>query len=136
MRWLLRLVVGLLVLAVLFVGMIFAVSEFGGEVVHLHTVDPSGADHVTHVWVVDDAGFAWLRSGHSDTGWLTRIEAHPDVVVERAGQTLRMHAEPVRDPATRDRIHALMREKYPVADRIISAMRDPNGSVPVKLVPR
>jgi hypothetical protein len=44
-----------------------------------------------------------------------------------------MKAVPVHDPAIRDRIHALMRDKYPFADRLISVMRDPSGSVPVRL---
>ena len=86
MRLALRLLGALVVLAVLFVGAIFAASEFGGEVVHLRTTDAQGTEHTTHLWVVDDGGFAWLRAGHGDTGWLQRIEAHPDVVVERHGE--------------------------------------------------
>jgi len=129
-------ILGALVLAaVLFVGTIFAASELGGEVVHLRTRDAQGNEHETHLWVVDDAGFAWLRAGHGDTGWLVRIEQNPDVTVVRRGEVLHFHAVPVHDPAVRDRIHALMRQGYPFADRIISVIRDPNGSVPVKLEP-
>ncbi|MFI5314105.1 MAG: nitroreductase/quinone reductase family protein [Myxococcota bacterium] len=134
MRWIVRFVVLLLVLFVAFIGAIFAASEFGGEVVTLRTREGS-AERRTHLWVVDDAGFAWLRAGEPSSGWLARIDANPDVTVERGGVTTHFHAVPVRDPAVRDRIHALMREKYPLADRFISAMRDPNGSVPVKLEP-
>ena len=135
MRLALRLLGALVVLAVLFVGAIFVASEFGGEVVHLRTTDGQGAEHTTHLWVVDDGGFAWLRAGHGDTGWLQRIEAHPDVVVERHGEELHFRAVPVHDPAVRDRIHALMRRDYPLADRFISMVRDANGSVPVRLEP-
>jgi hypothetical protein len=133
-----RLIVRLLVLVVLLVAAFFAsifiASEYGGEVVVLHTHD-GNADRVTHLWVVDDAGFAWLRAGMPDSGWLKRIEANSDVTVERGGQTYHFIAAPVHDPAVRDRIHALMREKYPLADRLISVIRDPEGSVPVRLDP-
>jgi hypothetical protein len=134
MRLLLRILGVLVAAAILFVGAIFGASEFGGEVVHLHTRDAQG-EHVTHLWVVDDAGFAWLRAGMPDSGWLARIQNDPNVTVDRRGETLRFRAVPVHDPAVRDRIHALMREKYPWADRLISSLRDANGSVPVKLEP-
>jgi len=135
MRLALRLVGALLGLALLFVASIFAASEFGGEVVHLRTTDAQGAEHTTHLWVVDDGGFAWLRAGMPDSAWLKRIEADPNVVVERRGAALQFRAVPVHDPAVRDRIHALMRRDYPWADRFISLLRDPNGSVPVRLEP-
>jgi len=135
MRLLLRLVGLVLALVVLFFAAVFAASEFGGEVVNVETVDASGAKHHTHLWVVDDGGFAWLRAGVPTSGWLVRIDANPDVTVERGGVSYHMKAVPVHEPAVRDRIHALMREKYPFADRLISVMRDPNGSVPVRLDP-
>jgi hypothetical protein len=134
-RLALRLVGALVALALLFVAAIFAASEFGGEVVHLRTRDAQGTEHTTHLWVVDDGGYAWLRAGHGDSGWLARIESNPEVVVERRGETLHFRAVPVHDPAVRDRIHALMRRDYPLADRFISALRDPDGSVPVRLEP-
>src|SRR5215468_5982652 len=134
MRLLVRLVLGVLVLAALFVGLIFGASEFVPEKVVLHTHD-GAADRTTHLWVVDDGGFAWLRAGVPSSGWLKRIEANPDVSVERGGQTYHFHAVPVHEPMIRDRIHALMREKYTWSDRVVSMIRDPNGSVPVRLEP-
>jgi hypothetical protein len=133
MRLILRLLLVVLVLVLAFFGAIFAASEFGGEVVKLDTVDASGGHHVTHLWVVDDGGFAWLRAGVPTSSWLLRIEANPNVTVERGGVSHPMKAVPVHDPAVRDRIHALMREKYTWADRLVSVMRDPNGSVPIRL---
>jgi hypothetical protein len=41
----------------------------------------------------------------------------------------------VRQPQVRDRIHALMREKYGRADQLVSVLRDPAQSVPVRLEP-
>lgn len=135
MRRVVQIVAGLAVLAALIVGGLFAASEIGGEVVVLHTRDASGADLSTHLWIVDDGGFAWLRSGLPTSGWFVRLEARPDVSVERAGQTTRYRAVPVRSPEARERIHALMREKYGWADRLISATRDARASIAVRLDP-
>ncbi|HTO06783.1 MAG TPA: nitroreductase/quinone reductase family protein [Myxococcota bacterium] len=134
MRLLARILFLVLLLGVSFVGLIFAASEFGGEGVVLHTHDGS-ADRTTHLWVVDDGGFAWLRAGVPGTGWLKRIEANPDVTVERGGQTFHFRAVPIHEPAIRDRIHELMRQKYAWADKFVSMLRDPKGSVPVRLEP-
>ncbi len=135
MRGIRRILAFLLVLAVIAVGGIFAASELGGEVVSLHTHGPGG-DATTRTWIVDDAGFAWLRAGRAENGWLVRIEADPDVIVERGGESFRFRAVPVRDdPALRDRIHALMREKYTWADRVVSLIRDGSKSVPIRLEP-
>lgn len=113
---------------------LFGVSELGGEIVTLHT--NVGGEASTRIWVVDDAGRAWLRAGNPSNGWLQRIDANPDVVVERNGESTRFHAVPVRDdPAVRDRIHALMREKYTWADRIVSLIGDRTKSVPIRLDP-
>ncbi|HYB43901.1 MAG TPA: hypothetical protein VEL75_19130, partial [Candidatus Methylomirabilis sp.] len=59
----------------------------------------------------------------------------PDVVVERGGRPGRFQATPVREPQVRDRIHQLMREKYGIADWLVSVGRDPARSVPVRLEP-
>jgi hypothetical protein len=134
MRFIVRLVVLLLLLGVAFFASIYIASEYGGEVVVLRTHD-GDAERATHLWVVDDGGFAFLRAGQPTSGWLARIEANPDVTVERGGQTYHFTAVPVHEPVVRDRIHALMREKYPLADRLISVIRDPDCSVPVRLDP-
>jgi len=114
---------------------VMGASELGGEIVTLHTSSPDG-DAETRIWVVDDMGHAWLRAGAPGNGWLLRIDANPDVVVERAGQSTRFRAVPVRDDATlRDRIHELMKQKYTWADAIVSLMRDGAKSVPIRLDP-
>ena len=131
-----RRVVAVVLAVVLALGIgLFGVSELGGEIVTLRTSTPDGTAS-TRIWVVDDAGHAWLRAGSPGNGWLVRIDANPDVTVERAGQVTRFRAVPVRDdPTLRDRIHALMREKYTWADRIVSLLRDGSKSVPIRLDP-
>lgn len=114
---------------------VMSASELGGEIVTLHTTTPDG-EAETRIWVVDDMGHAWLRAGTPGNGWLRRIDANPDVVVERAGLSTRFRAVPVRDdPTLRDRIHELMAQKYTWADRVVSLMRDGSKSVPIRLDP-
>jgi hypothetical protein len=125
----------LLLLAVLFALSIGLASEGGEEIVALETRAADGEAVVTRLWVVDDGGREWLRAGTPGSGWLARIEANPAVRVTRGDLARDYTAVPVRDPATRDRIHALMREKYGLADRWISLIRDGSGSVPVRLDP-
>jgi hypothetical protein len=122
-------------LGALFVGSIFTASELGGEVVTLTSFDAGGARFHTHLWIVDADGSAWLRAGQPGEGWLARIRSDPHVLVARNGVEGRYLAVPVSDPTTRDRIHALMREKYGWADRYISMIRDGSKSVPVRLDP-
>lgn len=126
----------LVAVVLLLVALIFAASEMGGEVITLRTLDADGAYVETRVWIVEDDGFAWLRSGVPISGWLARIDANPRVSVTRRGETRDYRAVPVRgDPARRDRVHALMREHYGVADAFVSLIRDAAKSVPVRLEP-
>src|SRR5262249_27885230 len=111
-RYLGRLIVLLIVGVVGFFGLVLLMSELGGGVVTLHTQLPGGGEKRTHLWVVDDGGVAWLRAGMARSGWLARLEQNPNVLVERGGRLIRFRAVPVSDPRVRDRIHALMREKY------------------------
>jgi hypothetical protein len=125
----------LLAAVVLFVVSIFGFSEQGGEVVTLTTFEADGSEVETRLWVVDASGSSWLRAGVPASGWLLRAEAHPVVEVERGGRSNRYRAVPVREPESRDQIHALMRAKYGFADRWISLIRDGQSSVAVRLVP-
>ncbi len=136
MRWVAILLGGLVGAAAFLIALIFGVSEAGGEIVTLETLDAGGQAQETRLWVVDADEHAWLRSGMPTSGWFVRIEANPEVRVTRDGKTASYVAEPVRDPETRDRIHALMAAKYGWAETLIAASRDGTGSVPVKLVPR
>jgi hypothetical protein len=94
-RYLLTVAVVLIVLVAGFVGLAMVGAELGGEVIIVHTHTPSGAKR-TRLWVVDDAGFAWVRAGMSGSGWLARIDRNPIVLVERGGRLIRYRAVPVR----------------------------------------
>jgi hypothetical protein len=105
-----------------------------GEVVVLQTRDADGSARHTRLWIVEDAGQAWLRAGQASQ-WLENLRERPDVVLERAGEPQRYRAVVVDDPATRERVHALMAEKYGIPDRIIDAIRDYPASRAIRLDP-
>lgn len=135
MKLIRRIVVWVLVLALSFGGSIYGASELGGEIVTLRTRD-GAKEAETRLWVVDDGGFQYLRAGDPGSGWLQRIGLDPEVVVERNGVATRYRGVPViGDPEQPERLHARMREKYGIADRIVSVLGDRSLSVAVRLVP-
>jgi len=121
---------GVVLLLVLFAGSMQLASE-SGEVVVLRTLGPDGATHETRLWIVDDGGVSWLRAGSPKAGWLPRLEANPEVEVVRGGKTMLVRATPV--PSARDRINALMAEKYGLANRWIGLVVRRDEATPVRL---
>ena len=108
-----------------------ALIEFGREVVVLRTEEPDGSWHEARLWIVDDAGAAWLHGANSR--WMRNLKARPIVEIERAGATRRYRAEAV--PGPHPRIHELLRSKYGVADRWVRIIGpDDEHTMPVRLV--
>jgi hypothetical protein len=110
------------------------IASESGEVVVLRTREADGAVHETRLWVVDDEGAAWLRSGSPESSWFLRLSAEPEVEMVRHGATLPMRAVPV--PQAQSRINELMLEKYGWADRYIGMLFGRDDAVPVRLDPR
>jgi hypothetical protein len=134
-RWIGILIGALVLLAILLGATTMLLSE-SGEVVVLRTLDAAGEPHETRLWVVEYYGAEWLRAGEAESGWFRRLSANPGVVLVRNGRERSFRAVPVRDPATLDRINALMNEKYGLPDTLIgAALRDDGASVPVRLDP-
>ncbi len=135
MKKLLIVLGALVLLPALFFGMIGLASELGGEVIVLTTADAAGEQVETRLWVVNHEGADYLRGG-PESGWLLRINAQPEVEVKYEAGTRRYHAVPVPgDAALRERINALMAEKYGLADRLIDLVREPDGVIPIRLGP-
>jgi hypothetical protein len=133
MKLLLRLIGGVVAIAVaLFVVQIVA-SE-SGEVVRVTTVDGSGGQHETHLWVVDHDGHAWLRSGSPTSGWYGRLKETPTLDLERNGE--RREYTIVVDPSQIATINALMHEKYGWADSYVGVFIDHSKSIAIRLDPR
>jgi hypothetical protein len=132
MRWVGRAVVLLLALGIAWWALEMLAAE-SGEVVVLTTRDAADASHETRLWVVDLEGRAWLRAGSDVAGWYGRLAARPEVEVERAGMAGRYRAVPV--PEARERVNALMLEKYGLADRWIGFWFDRSDAIPIRLEP-
>ncbi len=130
-----RVGLGIAIAIVLFGGSILFASEQGDEVVTLLSFDLEGKGGETRLWVVNDAGHAWLRAGQPDSSWLQRIQRVPEVVVRRAGGEARYLAVPVPEPAATERINTLMRERYGFWDRWISLTHDDARCIAVRLDP-
>jgi hypothetical protein len=126
-----KVIVFLVALAVGFFVLMGVASEMGGEVVKVTTNDAQGAQRTTSLWVVDDGGVPYLRSGNSDNDWYQRLVADPNVEVERDGVVARYVAQPT--PERTEQINALMAEKYGWADAVIGIIR--RDSVAVRLAP-
>jgi hypothetical protein len=120
-----------MVIAVVVFGLQIAASETG-EVVVLHT-DPD--DQATRLWVVDHDGHLWLRAGGAaDSGWYERLQANPQVALERDGVRRDYLARP--EPASVDIINELMHDKYGWRDDVVALLASAReGAVPVRLVP-
>ncbi len=134
MRLLLRLVAAIVVLVVGFFGIVYLASE-SGEVVTLRSKDASGQQHATRLWVVDQGGAEWVRTGHAEKGWFLRLVADPQVELERAGTRSLRTAVPVRDPAVVRAVNEAFAQKYGAANWIVGLSGDPSKRVPVRLDP-
>lgn len=135
MRILKGIALTLAMLVVGLVGLYFAMAE-RVEVVVLHSHGADG-DHETRVWVVDDAGHAWLRTGASNATWLPRIRSNPAIELERSSQTDAYDAVVIDDPATAARINQRTLEKYGWSEELLRSMgTNPTGQVAIRLDPR
>lgn len=126
--------VGILVLILVGVfGLQLAASE-RVEVVELHTMDAEGEAQTTRLWIVDDEGYAYLRSGSDGSGWFTRLQANGEFELTRNGETRRYEAILRHDKSAL--INQLMQEKYTWGDSVIGAMvGSRENSIPVELHP-
>lgn len=125
---------GIIALVVL-VMLVQGIASESGEVAVLHTLDATGKDATTRVWVVDYDGASWLRSGSAESGWYTRLVAQPDIRVERADVTATHIAMPT--PEARQIINDLMQDKYGWRESLIGRLvggRD--NAIPIRLQPR
>jgi hypothetical protein len=135
MRWVVRILGGLVLVAVVLLGLSFAASE-SGEVVVLKTKTEHATkpDHETRIWVVDDEGRQWVRAGQPQSSWLLAIQRDPLVEMVRGEHSAAYTAVP--DISARDRMNALFRAKYGWADAYIDLLFGHTKSTPIRLDPR
>ena len=135
MRILKRIALTLVVVVVGLAGLYMAMAE-RVEVVVLHSHGVDG-DHETRLWVVDDAGAAWLRTGAANATWLPRIRANSAIEVERGGETHDYNAVVIFEPGAVARINQLELEKYGWSEKLLRSMgSEPTGQVAIRLDPR
>jgi hypothetical protein len=110
--WMVGIVLGL---ALTIGGLQVAASE-RVEVVQLQTIDETGEEVVTRLWVVDHDGHAYLR-GETDSGWFKRLQSSDRITLTRGEQTGDF-THTVKNENI-DTINEMMREKYTWGDRFI-----------------
>lgn len=99
----------LLGVVVLFVALQLLASE-RVEVVELHAVQPDGEVATTRLWIVDDAGYPYLRSANGGSSWMQYVSAGETFTLTRQGATARYTAVP--RPDKREIINERMQAKY------------------------
>jgi hypothetical protein len=133
MKIALRLLGGLV--AVFAVAMVVQmIASERGEVAVITTTDASGAQHQTHVWIVDADGHPWIRSGSPKSGWYARLKETPTLELERNGVSTQYTVEAV--PTKQAEINQMMRAKYGWADAYIGLFFSRANAVPIRLDPR
>lgn len=102
------------------------------EVVELQTLDDQGEPMITRLWIVDDGGQQYLRSGNGTSLWFERIQENRRFEVTRNDVTEEYTA--VLRPDKRDHINALMHQKYTWGDTLIAIMTGSEvAAIPVEL---
>ena len=135
MKWIGGLVLAAVLLVGGFFGVVLLASE-SGEVMTLETRDVRSEWHATRLWVVDHEGAEWTRTGHPEKGWFLRLEADPDVRLERRGQRTARRAVIVRDAEVARGVNEAYRAKYGAADWIVALSGDATNRVVIRLDPR
>jgi hypothetical protein len=106
-----------------------------GEVATLVTSDSRERAIDTDLWIVDVGDRAYVRAADSETDWLERLLARPEVELRRQGMVSRVRGVPSDDPAVREAVNRAMRRKYGAVDRVVASVRDHSRCVPVWLEP-
>lgn len=107
------------------------IASESGEVVVLETQDGDGVAR-TRLWVVEDEGRLWLRSGGDGSRWYQRLVAEPSVILERDGISDSYLTYP--EPERVHRINDLMAAKYGWRETVVGwFVGDRSADVPVRL---
>ncbi len=104
------------------------------EVAVLRTTDAAGRVQQTKLWVADHEGTSWLRVARPERSWFQRLLAHPEVELERRGETRVYIAQRDDRPETRRAVDAAFRAKYGLVDAWYGLLLR-SHAVPVRLLP-
>ena len=106
-----------------------------GEVATLVTFDRQKQAFHSDLWIVEVEGRTYVRAAEPDTDWLERLQARPELQLQRNGVVARVRGVPSDDPVVREAVNRAMRRKYGDVDRVLAWLRDCSRSVPVWLEP-
>jgi len=124
----------LIVLAAIYLGLVYGASE-SGEVVQLISADQQGEQVTTRLWVADDDGAMWLRADKG-SGWYQRLVRHDQAdpaILIRGERRYSVFAVP--EPQTIGRLNQLMADKYGLGDRVVALLAgSPDEGIAVRLV--
>ncbi len=123
----------LLLIPLVIMGAMYSIRNYTGEVVTLYTTDGEGKTYTSRIWVVDHGPQIWVRSLDPTSPWLDRLIGHPEVKLLRGGAITAYHATPFTH--RRERVNALMAERYGWADWFLSKIEGRDEAVPVYLDP-
>ena len=129
-----RMIIGVGILLAAFVSvLIITATPLVGEVVTVHTHGADGEWETTPLWIVDLDNTSYLRAGTPEgSGWFTRLQANPDVRLERAGELHDVRL--VEEPAQLQAVHRKMAEKYGWADAVVGLMSgDSSKALPLRV---
>jgi hypothetical protein len=120
-------------LAIVGFGVVTLVALEGREVVVIETTDASGVARRTRTWIADDAGSAWIEAATPERPFVTDLQRHPALVLERGGARRSCTAEIAPNPDGHARIRELLAARYGWADCWIAMLADTSGSLGIRL---
>ena len=83
------------------------------EEIEIETAAPGGVSHRTIIWVVVDAGDAFVRSVNgSSARWYREAVADPRVTVHAGGRELAARVTPAADPESVQQVNDALTRKY------------------------
>ncbi len=101
------------------------------EVVEVYTLDETGDELTTRLWIVDYQGYAYLRSGDDQSGWFTRLNRNKKVRITRNDEVNSFQT--TLHPELRDDINQQMQEKYTWGDSVIGYLFGRDDAIPIRL---
>ena len=120
MKKFLKLVVILIGIAIVYVVLMFSLSELGGEVVILVRPEADQSNKNIRVWIVDADNKSWIEHGDSESYWIQGLVNDSGIFIIREGEEQKYLAFDDRD--SHDVYHKLRREKYGLADKMLDIL--------------
>jgi hypothetical protein len=120
-------------LALLGAAAVYSAKNLTGEIATLYTTDRDGRSFQTQLWILDDRHEVWIRASRPTSQWLDRLIQHPEIQLDRGGDLKTYRATPLAH--RRERINALIADRYGWAEWILAKFEDREYSVPILLDP-